>query len=102
MLYYTPMNRLLCQILAAVALAVVPCPASHAAAPSTPVDLRILAINDFHRNLRPPAGATRITHPDDQPKKTAVSARCAQYPAAPATPLRRVQKYPMFSSRRNP
>src|SRR5438309_9851781 len=40
----------------------------------TPVDLRILAINDFHGNLRPPPGGIRIADPYDKTKKIAVPA----------------------------
>jgi len=39
-----------------------------------PVDLRILAINDFHGNLEPPAGGIRISDPADATKKVAVPA----------------------------
>jgi 2',3'-cyclic-nucleotide 2'-phosphodiesterase (5'-nucleotidase family) len=39
-----------------------------------PVDLRILAINDFHGYLRPPPGGIRITDPEDRSRKIAVSA----------------------------
>jgi 5'-nucleotidase len=38
--------------------------ASHAQAPA-PVDLRILAINDFHGYLRPPPGGITITDPEE-------------------------------------
>jgi len=43
-------------ILAAAMLTAAPGPASRAFAQAAPVDLRILAINDFHGNLRPPTG----------------------------------------------
>jgi 5'-nucleotidase len=38
------------------------------------VDVRILAINDFHGYLRPPPGGIRITDPADTTKKTVVLA----------------------------
>jgi 5'-nucleotidase len=41
--------------------------------PQAPVDLRILAINDFHGNLRPP-GNIGIADPADKTKKVGVSA----------------------------
>jgi 5'-nucleotidase len=41
---------------------------------ATPIELRILAINDFHGNLRPPAGRIRIADPDDKTRKVAVPA----------------------------
>ena len=39
-----------------------------------PVELRILAINDFHGNLEPPPGGIRISDPADATKKVAVAA----------------------------
>src|ERR1700688_2944826 len=51
------------------------CPASPSAAETpAPVDLRILAINDFHGYLRPPPGGIRIVDPADKSKKIAVAA----------------------------
>jgi 5'-nucleotidase len=51
------------------------------------VELRILAINDFHGNLRPPPGGIRITDPDDSTRKTVVPAGGrAHGPTGPATP----------------
>jgi hypothetical protein len=44
------------------------------------VELRILAINDFHGNLRPPPGGIRITDPDDSTRKTVVPAGGAEWP----------------------
>jgi 5'-nucleotidase len=41
---------------------------------AAPVELRILAINDFHGNLRPPSGGIQITDPDDRTKKITVPA----------------------------
>jgi 2',3'-cyclic-nucleotide 2'-phosphodiesterase (5'-nucleotidase family) len=59
------MKNRLYQGLAAFALfsqaAVMPAIAESAA----PVNLRILAINDFHGYLKPPSGGIRITDPDD-------------------------------------
>ena len=43
-------------------------------AQTAPVDLRILAINDFHGNLRPPPGGIQIADPDDRSKKIMVPA----------------------------
>jgi 5'-nucleotidase len=43
-------------------------------AETAPVELRILAINDFHGNLRPPPGGIRIADPADKSKKIAVPA----------------------------
>ncbi|QOZ54468.1 bifunctional UDP-sugar hydrolase/5'-nucleotidase [Bradyrhizobium sp. CCBAU 53338] len=66
-------------ILAALSLALVALPA--AAQTAAPVDLRILAINDFHGNLRPPPGGIRINDPEDKSKKVAVAAGGAEYMA---------------------
>src|SRR5229473_3134190 len=70
------------QSLAAVAIA--PCQAQTAA----PVNLRILAINDFHGNLRPPPGGIRITDPDDNTRKIAVAAGGAEHMATLVRQLR--------------
>ena len=47
--------------------------------PSAPVDLRILAINDFHGNLRPPPGGIVIVDPTDGAKHISVPAGGAEY-----------------------
>jgi 5'-nucleotidase len=41
---------------------------------SVPLDVSVLAINDFHGNLEPPNGGIRIRDPDDPSKLIAVSA----------------------------
>ena len=33
-----------------------------------PVEVKILAINDFHGNLRPPQGGIRISDPQTRPR----------------------------------
>src|SRR5690242_4250925 len=72
------MNHPLRFILAALALlAAAPAPAQT----QNPIELRILAINDFHGNLRPPPGGIRITDPDDKAKKIMVPAGGAEYMA---------------------
>jgi 5'-nucleotidase len=64
-------------------------PALHAAAETAaPVELRILAINDFHGNLRPPPGGIRIADPDDKTKKIAVPAGGAEHMATLVKELR--------------
>jgi 5'-nucleotidase len=64
-------------------------PASQALAQTTaPVDVRILAINDFHGNLRPPPGGIRITDPADRTRKIAVAAGGAEYMATLVSQLR--------------
>jgi 5'-nucleotidase len=72
------------QMLVAVMLTTAPGLASRAIAQSatpvatpvvaTPVDVRILAINDFHGYLRPSPAGIRIADPDDKTKKMMVAA----------------------------
>jgi 5'-nucleotidase len=68
------MRSSLSPILAAVTLALALHAALPARAQTAPVDLRILAINDFHGNLRPPPGGIQIADPDDRTKKIMVPA----------------------------
>src|ERR1700690_2561687 len=83
------MRYMLCQALAALALAGAAAPAREAVADSaTPVSLRILAINDFHGNLRPPAGGVRIADPDDKTRKVAVPAGGSETMASLVNELR--------------
>ena len=56
------MNRLLAWLAAAALLALTGC-ATAPPPPAEPVRLRILAINDFHGNLKPPAGGWRVPDP---------------------------------------
>ncbi|WP_375412558.1 bifunctional metallophosphatase/5'-nucleotidase [uncultured Bradyrhizobium sp.] len=63
--------------------------ASNAVAePVAPVELRILAINDFHGNLRPPPGGIRIADPDDTARKVTVPAGGAEHMATLIKQLR--------------
>src|SRR6266436_2539730 len=68
------MRHSLCQLLAALMLAMALEPCSRAEAQAAPVDLRILAINDFHGYLQPPPGRIRIADSNDKSKKIAVEA----------------------------
>ncbi|MGY3454104.1 bifunctional metallophosphatase/5'-nucleotidase [Bradyrhizobium sp. USDA 4353] len=54
---------------AAASLAALP-----ASAEDQPVSLRILAINDFHGNLKPPSSGIRVADPNDPTKSTQVPA----------------------------
>jgi 5'-nucleotidase len=72
---------------AAVLLTLLPS-APRAFAESAPVDVRILAINDFHGNLRPPAGGIAIADPADQTKKITVPAGGAEHMATLLRQLR--------------
>ncbi len=82
------MKHSLYQVLAAALLAMAPGPASHALAQAAPVELRILAINDFHGNLRPPPGGIAIADPDDKTRKIMVPAGGAETMATLVRQLR--------------
>lgn len=69
--------------------------ASHAQTPA-PVDLRILAINDFHGYLRPPQLGIRIADPEDKTKKTFVAAGGAEHMATLVRDLRDGHKNSIF------
>lgn len=73
-------------------LAAVPASAQTAA----PVELRVLAINDFHGNLRPPPGGIRINDPEDKTKKVTVTAGGAEYMATLVKQLREGRKNTIF------
>jgi 5'-nucleotidase len=82
------MKHSLCSVLAAVTLSIAAAPTSRAIAQAAPVELRILAINDFHGNLRPPPGGIAVTDPDDKSKKIAVTAGGAEHMATLVKQLR--------------
>ena len=77
-LYDGAMKKILVRASAALALACSLAFTDPARADGAPVDLRILAINDFHGNLRPPPGGIRIADPNDKTKKIAVPAGGAE------------------------
>src|SRR5947209_15827673 len=60
------------------------------------VDLRILAINDFHGYLRPFAGGIRIDDPADKTKKITVPAGGAEHMATLVKELRAGRKNAIF------
>ncbi len=82
------MRHSLCQALAAVMLVIALEPCSRAEAQAAPVELRILAINDFHGYLQPPPGGIRIADADDKTKKIAVAAGGAEHMATLVKQLR--------------
>ena len=90
------MRRSLCQILAAATLLIALDPASRASAQAAPVELRILAINDFHGYLQPPPGGIRIADPDDKTKKITVAAGGAEHMATLVKQLREKHKNNIF------
>src|SRR5712671_7283899 len=82
------MRHSLCQLLAALTLAMALEPCSRAEAQAAPVELRILAINDFHGYLQPPPGGIRIADSNDKSKKIAVEAGGAEHMATLVKQLR--------------
>jgi 5'-nucleotidase len=65
------------------------------AQPAT-VDLRILAINDFHGYLHAPAGGIRISDPNDKTKKITIPAGGAEQMATLVKQLRQDHKNTIF------
>ncbi|UPJ47340.1 bifunctional metallophosphatase/5'-nucleotidase [Bradyrhizobium sp. 200] len=63
---------------------------------AAPVDLRILAINDFHGYLRPPPGGITIADPEDRTKKITVPAGGAEHMATLVSQLREGHKNAIF------
>jgi 5'-nucleotidase len=63
---------------------------------AAPVDLRILAINDFHGYLRPPPGGITIADPEDKAKKITVPAGGAEHMATLVGQLREGHKNTIF------
>ena len=65
-------------------------------APKAPVELTILAINDFHGNLRPPPSGIAIDDPQDKSKKVTVSAGGSEHMATLVKQLRAKTKNSVF------
>src|SRR3954447_22224370 len=92
---YFNMRYSLFPILAA-SLLLVPGVTLRVSAQTAPVELRILAINDFHGNLRPPPGGIRIADPNDKGKKIMVPAGGAEHMATLVNQLRDGHKNTIF------
>src|SRR5665213_1023960 len=71
-------------------------PASLSAATAATVDLRILAINDFHGYRRPPPGGIKIVDPADKTRKIMVEAGGAEHMATLVKQLREGNKNTIF------
>jgi 5'-nucleotidase len=71
-------------------------PPRAAAQAAPPIDLRILAINDFHGNLLPPPGGIRIADPDDNTRKISVPAGGAEHMATLVKQLRQGARNTIF------
>jgi 5'-nucleotidase len=89
------MKHPLHQTLAALALTVALASPGQAQTADT-VDLRILAINDFHGNLRPPPGGIRIADPEDRTKKIVVPAGGSEHMATLVRQLREGHRNTIF------
>ena len=71
-------------------------PPRAAAQAAPPIDLRILAINDFHGNLLPPPGGIRIADRDDNTRKINVPAGGAEHMATLVKQLRQGARNTIF------
>jgi 5'-nucleotidase len=92
----TLIRKLLCPFIAAGMLAVLAGPASRAIAQGAPVEVRILAINDFHGYVRPSPGGIRIADPNDKTKKIVVPAGGAETMATLVKQLREGHQNTIF------
>jgi 5'-nucleotidase len=88
------MTRFILSAVAALALWYQAAPS--AAQTSVTVDLRILAINDLHGNLRPPTGGIAIADPADKTKKIIVPAGGVEHMATLVQQLRQGNKNTIF------
>jgi 5'-nucleotidase len=70
--------------------------ASSLAQTAAPIDLRILAINDFHGYLRPSPGGIVIADPEDNTKKITVAAGGAEHMATLVSQLREGRRNTIF------
>ncbi len=81
----------------AALLAAVPAQAQQPIAPPpAPVELTILAINDFHGNLRPPDGGIAIADPAGGPRKIRIAAGGAERLATLVQDLRASRRNSVF------
>ncbi len=61
-----------------------------------PVELTILALNDFHGNLQPPPGGIRVADPSDKTKKIAIPAGGAEHLATLVKERRKDKTHSIF------
>src|SRR5471032_1961400 len=83
-------------VIASASLVIALAPPSPALAQAAPVELRILAINDLHGNLRPPGGGIAIADAADRTKKIAVPAGGVAHMATLVGQLRAGAKNSIF------
>jgi 5'-nucleotidase len=95
-LYHKVMRTSLLPSLAGALLLMLALPPRAAAQAAPPIDLRILAINDFHGNLLPPPGGIRIADPDDNTRKINVPAGGAEHMATLVKQLRQGTRNTIF------
>jgi 5'-nucleotidase len=62
----------------------------------SPVELTILALNDFHGNLQPPPGGIRVADPSDKTKKIAIPAGGAEHLATLVKERRKDKTHSIF------
>jgi 5'-nucleotidase len=89
------MNRTFATLAAALALAAATQPSWADSAPA-PVELRILAINDFHGYLQPPPGGLALADPQHKDKKLQVDAGGAEHMATLVKQLRDNRPHAIF------
>lgn len=70
--------------------------ASCASTPTGPVQVKVLAINDFHGNLKPPSGGIRVRDPQDATQTVAVDAGGAEYLATAVAHARAKNPHHIF------
>src|SRR5882757_1282939 len=90
------MTRRFFSLLTIAALVIALRAAQPAFADPAPVEVRILAINDFHGNLQPPTGGIRIADPNDKTRKIAVPAGGSETMASVVKSLREGHKNTIF------
>jgi 5'-nucleotidase len=94
--YCKIMRHSLYLLLAALTLVIALDPAARDGAQAATVDLRILAINDFHGYLQPPPGGIGIADPADKTKKITVAAGGAEHMATLVKQLRNEARNNIF------
>src|SRR5882762_3049592 len=94
--YYKVMRTSLLPSLAGALLLMLAPPPRAAAQAAPPIDLRSLAINDFHGNLLPPPGGIRIADPDDNTRTITVPAGGAEHMATLVKQLRQGTRNTIF------
>jgi len=90
------MNRTFATLAAALTLTAAQTPPTRADSAPPPVELRILAINDFHGYLQPPPGGLALADPQHKDKKQHVDAGGAEHMATLVKQLRDNRPHAIF------